>query len=174
MRNSISELKEKLMKKQQVRIPVVHQPSLETGVVTCYFQVGGVEYEHPLYYDVKEHPKTKGLKLYVYHTPKDRLYAYRKDRVYETPLQKLDDVKMKILKLHRNKKRLHHWGTPDRAKHVIDELNPFDKMLLDKIERLRDWACRHGYPIHEVLEQEYEYYQKSFKEYPWKTTENTG
>ena len=164
MRHSIPELREELMKRQQVRIPVVHQPSLESGVVTCYFQVEGVEYEHPLYYDVKEHPKTKGLRLYVYHTEKDRLYAYRKDRVYETPLQKLDDVKMKIIKLHRNKKGLHHWGVPDRAKQVIDELNPFDKMLLDKIRRLRDWACEHGYPIHEVLDEEYEYYKHTFNQ----------
>jgi hypothetical protein len=168
-------MREELMKQQQVRTAVVNQPSLEAGKITCYFEERcpdypnyveehTVKWEHALFYDVKEHPETKALKLFVYTSDKDRVYAYRKDRVYEAPIAKLDDVKRRIVKLYKIGKKLNQWGTPVRVNHYIDEINPWDKMLLEKIMRLRNWACEHGYPIHEVLDEEYQYYKSTFNQ----------
>ena len=88
-----------------------------------------------------------------------------KARVYQCVITDLALIHKIINRIHKVNRPLHNWGTPYRVdvKSLNDRMHPTDSLLLHKIAELRDWSCEMGYPLHEVLSEEYDYYTESFK-----------
>lgn len=153
----------KLQKTQ--RFAVVQQPSMEIGHIEISYKCSA----NTLYYEVKKHPLSGIMTLYLYPTRMSLMYHTPKDRVYQCVLTDLNLIPQVIKRLHKVNRPLHNWGTPYMAMPyqwttTNGVLQTPEQILLAKIAELRDWACENGYPLHEVLEEEYNYYEKSFNE----------
>ena len=153
------------------RIAVVRQQSVQNGYIeinyACSNALGQevVSTMNTLYYDVKKHPISNVMTLYVYPDTETMMHHIPKARVYQCVITDLALIHKIISRIHKVKRPLHNWGTPYyiNVKPLNDRFHPTDSLLLHKIAELRDWACEMGYPLHEVLAEEYDYYTESFK-----------
>lgn len=164
--NSKLETLKKAFKKQDAkRIAVVQQPSVQIGHIEITYACSA----NTLYYEVKKHPISSVMTLYLYPDRETLMYHIPKARVYQCVITDLALIPQIIKRIHKVNRPLHNWGTPCMAMPYIwtvpnGRFHPTDQMLLDKIASLRDWACQMGYPLHEVLAEEHDYYTWSFKE----------
>ena len=155
-------LKETFKKVNARRIAVVQQPSVSVG----YIEISYACSANTLFYEVKRHPISGVMTLYLYPDTETMMHHIPKARVYQCVITDLALIAKIIKRIHKVNRPLHNWGTPYyvNVKPLDDRRHPTDSKLLDKIAELRDWACEMGYPLHEVLADEYDYYVKSFKE----------
>ena len=159
--NKFETLRKAFKKKDAKRIAVVRQQSVQNG----YIEINYACSMNTLYYDVKKHPISNVMTLYVYPDTETMMYHVPKARVYQCVITDLALIHKIISRIHKVKRPLHNWGTPYyiNVKPLNDRFHPTDSKLLHKIAELRDWACEMGYPLHEVLAEEYDYYTESFK-----------
>jgi hypothetical protein len=161
--SKLETLKKAFNKQNAKRIAVVQQPSVQNG----YIEIDYACSMNTLYYEVKKHPISNVMTLYLYPDPETMMHHIPKARVYQCVITDLALIHKIISRIHKVNRPLHNWGTPYyiNVKPLDDRMHPTNSKLLYKIAELRDWACEMGYPLHEVLDDEYKYYEKSFKEF---------
>ena len=106
--SKLKTLKAALRAAEQSRIAVVQQASVSMGTICIDYE----DSQQVLYYDVKIHPVSRKMTLYLYATREDKIYSIPSRRVYQCPLTSLSQLHGIIKRLHKQNKRLDYWGAP--------------------------------------------------------------
>jgi hypothetical protein len=113
--SKLKTLKAALEAAEQTRIAVVQQASVSMGTI-C---IGYEDSQQILYYDVKMHPVSRKMTLYMYATREDKIHSIPSRRVYQCPITSLSQLYDIIKRLHKprrnsaySNKRLDYWGAP--------------------------------------------------------------
>jgi len=165
LNGKLESLKKAFKKVDARRIAVVQQPSVSVGHIEIHYASSA----NTLYYEVKRHPISSVMTLYLYPDRESLMYHIPKARVYKCVITDVKLIPLIIKRIHKVNRPLHNWGAPNSAMYYewtarTGRLHPTDQMLLDKIAELQDWACQMGYPLHEVLAEEHSYYTWCFRE----------